>query len=180
MYNFFTKSPVPKAIVELKYDTDVQINPSEMIYYGYHAIRNYLYGDTPLIEKNFAYIKPEETENPRLVAKELDFLDHFGLITRDLSGGFYVSPLAMIFYLGGTDAIFGLDLSLRLSTLSPAERELFFRPLLNLLTEFTLPGRQDWIWESRGDLPNSIQLVQRLESEDADIALILEKIRNEY
>lgn len=177
MYNFFTKSPVPEAMVKLKYDKEVQLEPHEMIYHGYAAIRGAL---PTRKEKNFAYIKPEETENPRLVVKELDFLDHFGLITGDPSGGFYVSPLAMIFYLGGTDAIFGLDLGLRLSTLSSAEREVFFRPLLNLLTEFTLPGRQDWMWESRGILPDSIHLVQRLEQEDADIASILEKIRNEY
>jgi hypothetical protein len=177
MYNFFTKSPVPEAMVKLKYDRDVKLEPNEMIYHAYNAIRNRTYDGK---EKNFAYIKPEETENPRLVVKELDFLDHFGLITGDVSDGFYVSPLAMIFYLGGDDAIFGSDLALRLSSLSPSARELFFRPLMNLLTEFTLPGRQDWVYESRGTLPDSIHLVQRLEQEDADIASILEKIRNDY
>lgn len=180
MYNFFTKKSVPQVMVDLKYDQDVILRPDDMIYYAYMFFDQIPYSTRPRKMKDFAYISPSVINNSGLVSTEVDFLKHFGLVFSDPSGGAYVSPLAMIFYRGENDALFALDLGLRLSTLSSADREVFFRPLLNLLTEFTLPGRREWMWHALGVLPDSIHLTQRYEQEDIDIVSILEKIRNEY
>lgn len=182
MQNFLTKNPVPESLARLIYDQDVRIEPTEMAYYAYKQFLG-----SPAEEdgdkvngKYFAKIDIEREAFPRLVLTELEFLDRLGLVVRDPSGTIFVSPYTMLFYRGGNAALFGKDLNLRLSTLSPPERATFFTPILQLLSEYTLPGRVQWLQAVRGQLPDSLYLVERYEREIIEMQSAIKKIRDEY
>jgi hypothetical protein len=175
MKNFLTGGGVPRALTRLAYTTPVTVDASQLPYHAILALRGSATERPETITiQECARITDDGTDT---MAMELRFLDLMGLLIRDADGTLYASPLTSMFYRGdAVGAMFGMDLNVRMSALMPEKRTEFLRPLLNLMANYTLPGRMAWLRDVKAPA-DRVQLRTRLDQELQEMGAIIQQIR---
>lgn len=184
MKNPFTQQTVPTEFYDLsgKMVESVDIDPTQPGYFSHRIFTGRLsepsteydpQKDTVETVKGTNYVKITDTSTAAL--KEIAFLDRMGLIVTGPDGGHYMSPLAAVFY--GSDGLFAVDLSAKLSSLPTAEDRMeFFRPVFGLFANYILPGRIMRARLVRGALPDTVYEGQKLTEEVHEMQAVLNHI----
>ena len=185
MRNFFTQQDVPSELIGLTMTDTVTIDTSHPGYFSYRILLDPAY--TPYGPDGFANTEVEHVTkiaadpsgyagNWDVLQKEVNFLDQLGLIV-EKDGARYVSPLALVFY-GSAGLFADENFELKMSSLSTPNMRLdFLTPVLNLFSQFVLPGRIMRLKIRRGELPESVHYGHALNEEIAEMDGVLNFIR---
>jgi hypothetical protein len=174
MKNFLTGGGVPMALTRLAYTTPVSVDSTQLPFHATQALRGGSSSEDTLTIDGCAPLTDDGSDT---MAMEIRFLDLMGLLVRGPDGRtLYASPLTALFYRGGMNALFGMDLNVRLSALMPPERTEFLRPLLNLMAHYTLPGRMAWLRAVKAPA-DSLQLRTRMDQELQEMDSIIQRIQ---